>query len=101
MDDVWAVGQKRIVIVGAALGMVGGYALRYALETAVGSVTSIGRKKVGISHPKLSEVQHRDSQHCSALAEMLLGQDAVVFAWARIRFGLGRGTPHSSRRLHN
>jgi uncharacterized protein YbjT (DUF2867 family) len=69
----------RIVIVGAT-GMVGGYALRYALENpAVGSVTSIGRKKIGISHPKLSEVQHRDFSDCSALAGTLLGQDAVVF----------------------
>ena len=60
--------------------MVGGYALRYALEnSAVGSVTSIGRKKIGISHPKLSEVQHRDFSDCSALAGTLLGQDAVVF----------------------
>src|SRR5580704_2459586 len=71
--------QMRIAIVGAT-GMVGGYALRYALEnSAVGSVTSIGRKKIGISHPKLSEVQHRDFSDCSALAETLLGQDAVVF----------------------
>jgi uncharacterized protein YbjT (DUF2867 family) len=60
--------------------MVGGYALRYALEnSAVGSVTSIGRKKIGISHPKLSEVQHRDFSDCSALAGTLLGQDGVVF----------------------
>jgi hypothetical protein len=61
-------GQKRIVIVGAT-GMVGGYALRYALEnSAVGSVTSIGRRKLGISHPKLTEVLHPDFADCSALA---------------------------------
>ena len=77
--NVPTASQKRIVIVGAT-GMVGGYALRYALEnSAVGSVTSIGRKKIGISHPKLSEVQHRDFSDCSALAETLLGQDAAVF----------------------
>src|SRR6202167_852031 len=71
--------QRRTVIVGAT-GMVGGYALRYALEnSAVGSVTSIGRKKVGISHPKLTEVLHSDFADCSALAGTLLGQDAVVF----------------------
>jgi hypothetical protein len=52
------VGQKRLVIVGAT-GMVGGYALRYALEhPAVGTVTALGRKKLGISHPKLKEVLH-------------------------------------------
>jgi uncharacterized protein YbjT (DUF2867 family) len=71
--------QKRLVIVGAS-GMVGGYALRYALEdSAVGSVTSIGRSKVGISNPKLTEVLHRDFADCSALAETLSAQDAAVF----------------------
>jgi uncharacterized protein YbjT (DUF2867 family) len=77
--NVPAAGKKRIVIVGAS-GMVGGYALRYALENfAVGSVTSIGRKRLGISDPKLIEVLHQDFADCSALAETLLGQDAAVF----------------------
>jgi uncharacterized protein YbjT (DUF2867 family) len=71
--------QKRVVIVGAS-GMVGGYALRYALENpAVGRATSIGRKKLGISHPKLNEVVHRDFADCSPLAETLSSQDAAVF----------------------
>jgi len=74
--------QQRLVIVGAT-GMVGGYALRYALEhPAVKSVTSIGRKKLGISHPKLKEVLHRGFADCSALAETLSGQDAAVFCLA-------------------
>lgn len=73
------VGQKRLVIVGAT-GKVGGYALRYALDhTAIGSVTSIGRRKLGISHPKLKQILHQDFADCSALAEVLLGQDAAVF----------------------
>jgi uncharacterized protein YbjT (DUF2867 family) len=77
--SVSTVGQKRLIIVGAT-GMVGGYALRYALDSsAVRSVTSIGRKRVGISHPKLTEVLHRDFGDCSALAETLSGQDAAVF----------------------
>jgi uncharacterized protein YbjT (DUF2867 family) len=71
-------GQTRLVIIGAT-GMVGGYALRYALENAVGSVTAIGRRKLGISHPKLKEVLHRDFADCSALSEALSGQDAAVF----------------------
>jgi uncharacterized protein YbjT (DUF2867 family) len=72
-------GQKRLVIVGAT-GMVGGYALRYALEnSAVARVTSIGRKNVGISHPKLKEVLHPDFADCSALANTLAGQDAAIF----------------------
>jgi uncharacterized protein YbjT (DUF2867 family) len=71
--------QKRLVIVGAT-GMVGGYALRYALENpAVTSVTAIGRRKLGISHPKLKEVLHGDFSDCSALAETLSSQDAAVF----------------------
>ena len=72
-------GQTRLVIVGTT-GMVGGYALRYALENpAVGCATAIGRRKLGISHPKLKEVLHRDFADCSALAEALSGQDAAVF----------------------
>jgi uncharacterized protein YbjT (DUF2867 family) len=72
-------GQKRLAVVGAT-GMVGRYALRYALEnSAVGSVTSIGRSNVGISHPKLTEVLQRDFADCSALAETLSRQDAAIF----------------------
>jgi len=77
--NVPAASQKRLVIVGAT-GMVGGYALRYALEnSAVGGVTSIGRRKVGISHPKLKEVLHPDFADCSALADWFAGQDAAIF----------------------
>ena len=61
-------GQNRLVIVGAA-GIVGGYALRYALDNSeVKSVTSIGRKELGISHPKLKEVLHQNFADCSPLA---------------------------------
>jgi uncharacterized protein YbjT (DUF2867 family) len=42
-------------------------------------VTSIGRKKLGISHLKLTEVLHRDFADCSSLAETLSGRDALVF----------------------
>ena len=78
-DQERSAGQKRVVIVGAS-GMVGGYALRYALEnSAVGSVTSIGRRNLGISHTKLTEVLHRDFADCSPLAGVLSGQDAAVF----------------------
>src|ERR1700676_694910 len=77
--NIPSASQKRLVIVGAT-GMVGGYALRYALEDpTVGTVTSIGRKKIGISHTKLREIVHPDFADCSALAGTLLGQDAAVF----------------------
>jgi len=77
--SVPTVGQKRLVLVGAT-GMVGGYALRWALDNSVvESVTSIGRKTLGISHPKLNEVLHQNFADCSALADALLGQDAAVY----------------------
>jgi uncharacterized protein YbjT (DUF2867 family) len=73
------VTAKRLVIVGAT-GMVGGHALRHALETPdVDRVTAVGRRKVGISHPKLQEVLHSDFADCSGLAAPLTGQDAAVF----------------------
>ena len=56
-----AAGQK-IAIVGAS-GMVGGYALGYALDQpAIEGVTAIGRERLGISHPKLTEVLHQTSR---------------------------------------
>jgi len=77
--SVSSVDEKRLVIVGAT-GMVGGYAVRYALDNpAVKSVTSIGRKKLGILHPKLKEVLHENFSDCSALADELSGQDAAVY----------------------
>jgi uncharacterized protein YbjT (DUF2867 family) len=73
------VGEQSLVILGAT-GMVGGYALRCALDnSAVRSVISIGRKKLGISHPKLKEVLHQNFADCSTLADTLSGQDAAVY----------------------
>lgn len=72
-------GQNRLVIVGATR-MVGGYALRCALEhPSVGHVTAIGRRKLGISHIKLKEVLHQDFADCSVLPAELSGHDAAVF----------------------
>ena len=71
--------MKRLLIVGAT-GMVGGYALRYALaQPDVERVLSIGRRKLGVSHPKLTEVLHPDFTDCSALTEVLTGQDAAIY----------------------
>jgi uncharacterized protein YbjT (DUF2867 family) len=79
MTGVPMAGPKRLVIVGAT-GMVGGYALRHALDhPAVECATAIGRRTLGLSHPKLKEVLHRDFADCSALAAPLTGQDAAVF----------------------
>jgi len=77
--SIQAAGQKRIVIVGAT-GMVGGYALRYALDhPGVGRVTAIGRRNLSLLHPKLTQVQHLDFADCSGLLETLSGQDAAIF----------------------
>jgi uncharacterized protein YbjT (DUF2867 family) len=74
-----AAGRMRLAIVGAT-GMVGGYALRYALDhPAVERVTSISRRKTGVSHPKLDEVLHQEFSDCSELAQTLAGEDAAVF----------------------
>ena len=71
--------MKRLLVVGAS-GMVGGYVLRYALEhPSIERVTSVGRRKLGISHSKLTEVLHPDFADCSALAETLSDQDAAAF----------------------
>ncbi len=72
-------GQKRLVIVGAT-GMVGGYALRFALDNpAIGGVTAIGRRALRLANPKLTEVLHQDFSDCSPLANVLSGQDGAVF----------------------
>jgi uncharacterized protein YbjT (DUF2867 family) len=71
--------QKRVVIAGAT-GMVGGYALRYALEhPCVKFVTAVARRKLDLSHPKLNQVLHQDFADCSALRELVSGQDAAIF----------------------
>jgi uncharacterized protein YbjT (DUF2867 family) len=72
-------GRTHLVLVGGT-GMVGGYALRYALEhPAVERVTAISRRTLGISHTKLNEILHPNFGDCSALAESLSHQDATIF----------------------
>jgi uncharacterized protein YbjT (DUF2867 family) len=70
---------NRLVIVGAT-GMVGGLALHYALEhPAIETVTSVGRRTLGISSPKLREVLLTDFGDCSPIAAQLANQDAALF----------------------
>jgi len=71
--------MKRIVIAGAT-GMVGGHAVRYALERPdIERVMSVGRRALGISHSKLTEVLHADFADCTPLAEALRDQQAAIF----------------------
>lgn len=77
--SVSTAGWTHLVLVGAS-GMVGGYALRYALEhPGVERVTAIGRRPLGISYAKLKEVLHANFGDCSALAKSLSHQDAAIF----------------------
>jgi hypothetical protein len=94
-------GQNRFVIV-ATTGMVGGYALRYALDNSeVKSVTSIGRKKLGISHPKLKEVSIRTSQTVCRSQMHPRTRMQWSIAWDLHRVGIGRETMCHNRRLHH
>ena len=71
--------HKRLVIVGAT-GMVGGYALRYALKhPCVKFATAIARRKLDLSHPKLNQVVHQNFADCSALREVVSSHDAAIF----------------------
>ena len=88
--NVPTAGQKRLVIVGAT-GMVGGYALRYALDhLSVGRVTVIVRRTLGFSHSKLNEILHRNFADCSSLAEAALGsRRSDLLPWRLYRSGDG------------
>jgi uncharacterized protein YbjT (DUF2867 family) len=71
--------HKRLVILGAT-GMVGGYALRYALKhPCVRFATAIARRKLDLSHPKLNQVVHQNFADCSALREVVSSHDAAIF----------------------
>src|SRR5260370_6629961 len=85
------------------IGMGGGYALGYALENpGVGSVTAIGGRKLGLSHPKLKEVLHGDFANCSALAETFSGQYAAVFCVGTYTGAVsGCGAPYHNGGLHD
>ena len=79
MTEQTLTAPRRVVIVGAT-GMVGGDALRYALDhPGVGRVTTIGRRTLGMSHRKLTEVLHRNFADCSPLAEPLSEQAGAIF----------------------
>jgi len=59
--------------------------------------TAIGRRKLGVSHPKLDEVRIKIFPDCSALARVSLVRTHAFFAWAPIRDRAGRRAPHNNR----
>ncbi len=65
------------VIVTGASGMVGKGVLLECLDhTDITEVLSIGRNSLGITHPKLKELQHADFSEFDSVAEYLKGYDA-------------------------
>jgi uncharacterized protein YbjT (DUF2867 family) len=72
-------GAKSILILGAT-SMVGGCALRLCLDhTGASQITVIGRRSVGITHPKLREVIHPDFTDFEPVAEHFHHQDLALF----------------------
>ena len=68
-----------ILITGAS-GMVGEGVLHVALnDRSILSVTVLGRRTCGYSHPKLTEILHPDLMDISPIADRLIGFDACFF----------------------
>ncbi|MFF7981117.1 NAD-dependent epimerase/dehydratase family protein [Streptomyces sp. NPDC007901] len=68
------------VVVFGASGMVGQGVLRACLlDPTVDTVLVVGRRPLGVSHPKLSEVVHDDFTDLSAIADRLTGVDACFY----------------------
>jgi uncharacterized protein YbjT (DUF2867 family) len=70
---------KRVILVGAT-GMVGGCILRICLKRSdVDSVTVVGRRPTGITHPKMSEIIHNDFADYSDIVDAFRGQDLALY----------------------
>ncbi len=71
--------MKNVIITGTN-GMIGKLILEYCLQREdVNKVTSITRKKTGITHPKLFEVMHENYLDFSSIKESLQNQDICFF----------------------
>ena len=68
------------VILFGATGMVGQGVLRECLiDPGVEAVLSVGRSPLGVAHPKLRELLHKDFTDYSAIEPQLGGYDACFF----------------------
>lgn len=68
------------IIITGATGMVGEGVLLECLDNpAVSRVLVIGRRSCGITHPKLTELVHRDLGALSPVRDKLAGYDACFF----------------------
>lgn len=72
--------MKKVIITGAT-GMVGKGILLECLDNQqISEVLSIGRNKVGISHPKLKELIHKDFSDFSSVKNKLTNYDACFYS---------------------
>ena len=71
--------MKKALITGAT-GMVGRQALNALLENdAIGEVISVGRRKTGVVHAKLREIEHADFLDLGPLRSQLNGIDLCIY----------------------
>lgn len=71
--------NKKVIITGAT-GMVGKGVLLECLDhEAIGEVLVIGRHSVGMEHPKLRELIHKDFSDFSAVKDRLRGYDGCFY----------------------
>jgi hypothetical protein len=69
----------KVILFGGS-GMVGQGVLRECLiDASVESVLSVGRSPLGVQHPKLREILHKDFTDYSAIEPQLAGYDACFF----------------------
>ena len=70
---------SRVVLFGAT-GMVGSEALEICLRSdEVESVVTIGRRKTGLEHPKLVEIEHRNFLDYSSIDQYLRDSDICLY----------------------
>ena len=82
----------RVVIFGAT-GMVGRGALLECLEDRrVGSVLVVGRQRVGLTHPKLTELLHQDFLDYTAIDWQFASADACFFCLGVSSAGMREAT---------
>ncbi len=73
---------KNVVITGAT-GMVGSYVLKHLLDdNRVGEVISVGRKKTGLNHKKLKEIEHTDFLDFSGMKQEFSNIDLCIYCLA-------------------
>lgn len=72
--------MKKVIITGAT-GMVGKGVLLECLDhEAISKVLVIGRNQIGIEHPKLKELIHKDFTNFSSVKNQLIDYDACFYS---------------------